>query len=215
MHPSNQNQTTIQNNPNSEVPNIFMKILSIMGELDYIEKGDKTVNGQYRFVSHDQVTKQIHHLLVKYKVNPIPSVKEIKQDNNRTIVNLAVTFVNAERPTDLFTVEFPGYGVDSGDKGPGKAISYAYKYAILKTFNIATGDDPDKDANAKYEGPKCLEFDSIVPQSFTRKDIDKMNNFLKERADALNKDVESVKREAVKRPEDFLAALRKWSPNKE
>lgn len=31
------------------------------------------------------------------------------------------------------------------DKGPGKAISYAVKYAYLKAFALETGDDPDHD----------------------------------------------------------------------
>lgn len=196
------------------VPNIFMKILNIMGELDYIEKGDKTVNGQYRFVSHDQVTEKIHHLLVKHKVTPVPTVKEIRQDNNRTVVNLAVSFVNAECPSDLFTIEFPGYGIDSGDKGPGKAISYAYKYALLKTFNISTGDDPDKHANATYEPPKCLEFDSIIPLDFTEKDRAKLDKFLAHSSQTLKKHVEDVKREAVMRSADFLKAFKNWSPSK-
>lgn len=197
----------------AQKPNIFQRVLNIMAELDYIQKGDKTVNGQYRFVSHDQVSEKIHHLLVKHKVLPLPSVKEISQDNNRTIVKLTVTFINADVPSDCFTVEFPGYGIDSGDKGPGKAVSYAYKYAILKTFNIATGEDPDKDANARYEAKKCLEFDLQIPADFTKKDRQKLNEFLLLSSHTMQKDIEDVKREALKKMPEFLAAFKNWKMN--
>ena len=198
-----------------------------MSELHYVAKGDKTVNGQYRFVSHDQVVAKVQKMLVKYRVTTIPTVHEITQDGNRTIVKLNVTFVNADYPGDNFTVQFPGYGIDGGgvtkdgrpipvgDKGPGKAVSYAYKYALLKQFNLETGDDPDNDAEASYEPPKCQEFDSILPADLTEKDKAKLNKFLAYSSQVLQKHVEDVKREALKRPEDFLKKFKNWNPKKE
>lgn len=198
-----------------------------MSELHYIAKGDKTVNGQYRFVSHDQVVSKVQKMLVKYRVTTVPTVQEIVQDGNRTMVKLNVTFVNADCPNDNFTVQFPGYGIDGGgvnkdgrpipvgDKGPGKAVSYAYKYALLKQFNLETGDDPDFDAQASYEPPKCEEFDSIIPADLSEKDRTKLKKFLAYSSLVLQKDVEDVKREAMKRPEDFLKKFQNWSPKKE
>lgn len=201
----------------STVPNIYQKIWGIMNELDYIQKGKKeAVIGpqQYRFVSHDQVTAAIHPLLVKYRMVIIPTVEEIRQETNRTVVKLAVVFRNIDVPEDCFVSYHYGYGIDGGDKGPGKAVSYAYKYALLKTFCLETGDDPDKDQNVVHESEKCLEFDSLIPLDFTQKDINHMNKFMQERAKALKGNVEDIKREAVKRMPDFLAALKKWDPKK-
>ncbi len=114
--------------------NILQRILAVMSELDYIAKGDKTVNGQYRFVSHDQVTAKVHPMLVKHGLVILPTVIEMKQENNRTVVRLRVNFFNADNHNDFYATEWYGYGIDNADKGPGKAISYAYKYALLKTF---------------------------------------------------------------------------------
>ncbi len=75
-----------------------------MSELEYIQKGSKTVNNQYRYVSHDQVTAAIHPLLVKHGIAVIPSILETKQEGNRTIVHLNVFFVNADNPVDQFCV---------------------------------------------------------------------------------------------------------------
>ncbi len=206
--------------------NIHQRIIGIMSELHYIAKGDKTVNGQYRFVSHDQVTSKVHPLLVKYGVTVIPSVEDMIQDGNRTTVKLLINFVNSDNPSDSFMVRYISHGIDGGgttkegkqipvgDKGPGKAISYAYKYALLKTFCLETGDDPDNNAEAYYEPPKCHEFDSLIPTEMTAKELQKVNKFIEERSQSLQKHPEDIKREAVKRMPEFLAAVKKWDPKK-
>ena len=139
-----------------EAPNIYQRIVAVMREVDYIQKSDKKVNNQYRFVSHDQVAATIHPALVKHGIAVIPNVIQMKQDGNRTEIILEVSFINADNPQDMFKVTYPGLGIDPSDKGAGKAISYAIKYAILKTFVLETGDDPDNDAEAKYVPEKVL-----------------------------------------------------------
>ncbi len=206
--------TQLNTNSQKTILNVYEKILGVMSELDYIQKGPKTVNGQYRYASHDQVTAAIHPLLVKYKLVVIPTVEDSVQEGNRTVVKQLITFVNAENPSDCFTVRSVGYGIDSGDKGPGKAISYAFKMACLKTFCLETGDDPDMDANACYEPPKCLEFDSLLP-SMTDKELVKLNKFLAHSSQSLKKHVEDVKREAVTRMDSFLRAFKAWSNKKQ
>ena len=185
-----------------------------MGELDYIGKGDKTVNGQYRFVSHDQVTAKIHPLLVRHGVTIVPSVEEVIQEGNRTMVKLLVSFVNADCPSDTFSIRSIGYGVDPSDKGPGKAISYALKYALLKVFCLETGDDPDNDANSAYEPAKCLEFDAALATELDEKTWPVMKKFLEYSAKIMNKHPEDVKREAMKRLPDFMNGFHKWSLKK-
>lgn len=189
--------------------NIFQRILGIMSELDYIQKGPKTVNGQYRYASHDQVTAAIHPLLVKYGVAAIPTVEESVQEGNRTVIKLLTSFINVDSPTDQFTTRSLGYGIDAGDKGPGKAVSYAFKMACLKTFCLETGEDPDNNANAAYEPEKCLDFDLTITPHI--KDEKKLKKFLNECAESTKKHLEDVKREAVSRPEQFIEAFNKWS----
>lgn len=194
-------------------PNIHQRIINIMSELKYIQKGNKQVNGQYRFVSHDQVTAAIHPYLVKHGITVVPTIEEYAQEGNRTTIKLAVVFVNADNPNDNLTVRFIGFGCDSGDKGPGKAVSYAYKYALLKTFCLETGDDPDQDQNARYEPVKCLEFDEKLPE-MTSAERKKLDIFLEYSAKAMDKHVEDVKREALKRMPDFINGFKKWNNKK-
>ncbi|MEE8288891.1 MAG: ERF family protein [Nitrosomonadaceae bacterium] len=130
--------------------NIHERIHEIMRSLSYIQKEDKKVNNMYTFVSHDAVTMAVQPLLVLWRVMIEPSVSSHTQDGNRTEVNIDIAFVNIDRPEDRFVVSFFGYGVDSQDKGPGKAFSYAKKYAFLQVFCLGTGDDPEKD-NVDYK----------------------------------------------------------------
>ncbi len=187
----------------------------MMEEVGYIEKGSNKVNGQYRFVSHDAVVAKLRPSIVKNRIVVVPSVQKIVQEGNRTEMCLDVWFINPERPEDRFGITMPGYGIDPSDKGPGKAVSYAFKYALLKTFLLETGDDPDNDTKLGYEPARCLEFDLMIPGEFGKEELAKMKRFLNDIAKNTNKHVEDVKREAIKRMPEFLNALKNWKHKKE
>lgn len=155
----------VKNMDNEHKLNIHQRMHAVMGDLKYIQKGDKTVNGQYAFVSHDQVTGALQPLLVKHRILAIPDVVELHKDSvtiaiwdkkenrkvekpaNLTRMKIVVTFYNIDDPKDFVQKTSWGEGLDDSDKGAGKAESYAYKYALLKSFCIATGDDPDNEVN--------------------------------------------------------------------
>jgi hypothetical protein len=58
---------------------------------------------------------------------------------------MKTAFINADCPEEKIESFYYGYGIDTQDKGIGKAISYAVKYALLKQFCLETGDDPERD----------------------------------------------------------------------
>lgn len=119
-----------------------------MGEVDYIQK-DKKAGMRYSIVSHDVVTAKVRPFLLKHGIVYPVSIKEHWQDGNMTGVLAEVSFVNVDDPQDRVIVNAMGYGIDDQDKGPGKAVSYAVKYALLKTLGLETGDDPDEIQDAK------------------------------------------------------------------
>jgi len=148
--------------------NIYEKLLDVMQEVRYIEKEKKTVNNQYRFVSHDAVTAATSEAFIKHKVYAKPRIVKseittieverpkwinkvetlIKETNFVCSVEVEYDFINVENPSDkICGVNGLGQGIDSQDKACGKAISYACKYALLKALGIETGDDPEKDVN--------------------------------------------------------------------
>lgn len=125
--------------------NIHQRIAAVMGEVTYIQKEHKP-GMKYTIVSHDAVTAKCRPALLKAGVIYYPIRCEISQNGNRTECQMTVRFANIDDPADFIDVQTSGYGIDSQDKGPGKAQSYAVKYALLKTLGLETGDDADHDS---------------------------------------------------------------------
>jgi hypothetical protein len=138
------------------------RMLAVMETVSFVQKGDKKVNNQYTYVSHDQVMAALRPALVANGIVTTASVVDYKQDGNRTEVVAEVTFINADDRDDTLTIRGLGFGCDGQDKGPGKAVSYAVKYALLKSFCLETGDDPD--AN---QGPDADHKPAAAPKQQT------------------------------------------------
>lgn len=122
----------------------------MMNEVSYIQKESKR-GMRYSIVSHDAVTAKVRPSLVKHGVMYYPVHMVTSQDGNRTVCELTVRFQSVDDPNSFIDVPSFGYGIDDQDKGPGKAISYAVKYALLKTLGLETGDDPDYDQDVQHK----------------------------------------------------------------
>lgn len=138
--------TTDSGGKQSESLNIYQRMHKVMQDVAYVQKEEKKNGMQYRFVSHDAVTAKLRPALIEHGILAIPTVESMNQDGNRTEVHMLVTFTNIDDPKDSTAIRSVGFGIDSQDKGPGKAVSYAFKYALLKAFCLETGDDPERDS---------------------------------------------------------------------
>jgi hypothetical protein len=140
--------------------NIHQRILLVMREVGYIQKEEKKVNNQYRFVSHDAVVGEVRPSMLRHGIIVEPRIIESKlkireiitEKNERKIgyvaqVKMEFDFVNVDDPKDRITAPGIGMGIDPQDKATGKAMSYAKKYALLNALLLETGDDPERDVN--------------------------------------------------------------------
>lgn len=125
--------------------NVHQRLAAAMGDVDYIQK-EKKQGMNYTIVSHDAVTAKVRPVLLKHGIVYYPVRCEHLHNGNRAECSLTVRFVNVDQPSDFFDVPTFGYGIDPQDKGPGKAMSYAVKYALLKALGLETGDDPDTES---------------------------------------------------------------------
>lgn len=167
-----------------QTKNIYQRMIQVMEEVDFVQKGNKKVNGQYTFVSHDAVKRALHHPMAKAGIYMKYTLKEMTQDGNRTTALVEVTFYNVDNPEEKIIVESKGYGIDTQDKGPGKAVSYAVKYAMLNAFCLETGDDSDKDLNEHEPEPNyvpaCLSTEQVVAiELLSKKNPEKMKLIMK------------------------------------
>lgn len=145
--------------------NIYQRLAAVMEEVTYIQK-QKKQGMQYTIVSHDAVTAKVRPALLKHGVIYHPVRCEHSHNGNRAECAMTVRFVNVDAPADFFEVPTFGYGIDPQDKGPGKAMSYAVKYALLKALGLETGDDPDNDSVAHEPAPEKPAVDHQA--TFTR-----------------------------------------------
>lgn len=133
--------------------NIYQRINEVRKAIGYVQK-DKSVStggGSYKAVTHDAVTGMVRESLIKHGVVIVPSVlsavfnpKETPEAKQRLFeATYQIDFVNVDDPNDRITTTQAAHALDNGDKAPGKAMSYATKYAILKLFNIETGEDDE------------------------------------------------------------------------
>ena len=150
--------------------NIYEKIQAVSLDVKNISK-NMTVGGgaySYKAVSDLDVTLAVKEAEAKHGIVSIPIKQElIKSEVYRSTkkesyngrdteketftyvddIKMTVRIINLENPDEFIDIETYGKGIDTGDKGFGKASTYARKYALLNAYKIATGDDPDKDAS--------------------------------------------------------------------
>lgn len=139
--------------------NVHQRLAAAMGEVDYIQK-ERKQGMNYTIVSHDAVTAKVRPVLLKHGIVYYPVRCEHVHNGNRAECAMTVRFVNIDAPDDFFDVPTFGYGIDPQDKGPGKAMSYAVKYALLKALGLETGDDPDTESLPfQREDPAAPKFD--------------------------------------------------------
>ena len=135
----------------AEKLNIYQKLIEVRKSCAYLQK--ENAGYQFKYVSSSQTLGSLRKTMNEYGLMLIPSVKDVRVTNKTTQkgneeifteIFIDFTWVNADNPQETLTCPFYGQGVDSGERGVGKALTYAEKYFLLKTFNIPTDkDDPD------------------------------------------------------------------------
>jgi hypothetical protein len=135
--------------------NIYQRINEVRKKATYVQKDKSVETGgkPYKVVTHDAVTALLRNHLIDQGVLIVPrlissKVLDVgKTKSGGTIIRYEglyeVDFVNCDDPADRITVPCEAHANDSGDKAPGKATSYATKYAMLKLFSIETGEDDE------------------------------------------------------------------------
>lgn len=141
--------------------NIYEKLIEVRKAVPYLQKEAK--GHQYNYVSSSQVLSAVRRRMDEVGLMLIPTITNTKvtaeNDGKRTTyfteLWIDFTWVNAEKPDETVKSSWYGQGIDiAGERGVGKALTYAEKYYLLKTFNIATDkDDPDSFQD-KQEGTK-------------------------------------------------------------
>jgi len=126
--------------------NIYEKLHSVTENVEKIYK-EQNDGMPYKSVNHNMVTKAVRKQITKERLFIQPIVNENLNQGNIHKVVMSVKIIDIDNPTDSIEIgKFPALGLDSQDKGYGKAVSYAFKYILQKTFMMEIGDDEEVDS---------------------------------------------------------------------
>ena len=131
--------------------NLYQRINAIKEKVAYIRK-DKQVE-TYKAVTHDAVTAETRPWFVEMGVLIVPveletrMIESGKTKSGTTVYRFEakyrIDFINCDEPAQVLSVELTAHALDHGDKAPGKAVSYATKYAVLKVLQLETGESDE------------------------------------------------------------------------
>lgn len=132
---------------------LYQKLLEIQKSVDKIVKDGKNLSDKYDFASDENVLDIFRPLMDQYHLLLIPRIIHARVIEGATRSGTArfLTEMDFEMlwhdvdSGEQLTVPWYSQGVDlAGEKGVGKAATYAEKYFLLKFFHVATKkDDPD------------------------------------------------------------------------
>jgi hypothetical protein len=135
----------------SDTPNIYAALSSVMTDVLAVRKTGRNTDQNYSFRGVDAVVNAVGPVLRKHHVLLLPELLDVSYRDVRTsrdkparevTVRVRYTFVGPAG--DQIEVTVPGESMDNGDKGTAKAMSVAYRIALLQALCIPT-DEPDPD----------------------------------------------------------------------
>lgn len=149
--------------------NIHQRMAAVTAELQTVAKNLMVETGKgkgYKAVSERDILDAVKPLENKYGIYSYPCGRKLlesqtlesesewqgkvtKKTTFFSRIETTYRFVNIEDPTDYIETTTFAEGIDSQDKGSGKAMTYADKYALMKGYKISTGEDPDQDASGE------------------------------------------------------------------
>lgn len=132
--------------------NLRQKLAEVRRRIGYIQKRGHNERFNYSYVTAADIAGSVGDILSELGVVVIPSLETITYESTPSRgettrmarVVMAYTFSDVDSGEEI-VAKVAGQGLDSGDKAPYKAMTGALKYALLQSFLLATGDDPEEE----------------------------------------------------------------------
>lgn len=178
-----------------EGKNLFQRMAAITADLQTVAKNLSVETGggnSYKAVSERDIIDAVKPLEAAYGVYSYPVARELlesqtlesetsytdrsggtKRTKKTTFFSRIKTvyrFVNIDDPEDYIETVTFAEGIDAQDKGSGKAMTYADKYALMKAYKISTGDDPDQTASEETHYTRATKGNRRQAEQPTRND---------------------------------------------
>lgn len=214
-----------------KILNIFEKMNLITDELGVVAKNLKvevTKSSSYKAVSERDILDAVKPLENKYGVYSYPADRQLVDDeiltsestyNGNTTtkttfftrVKTIYRFVNVEKPEEYIDMVTFAEGIDTQDKGSGKAMTYGDKYALMKAYKISTGDDPDAVSSKEEHYQKVEPNKASTADKISKTDVDTLLAKAKEKNVPIEEVLKHYGKSAVEdlTPDEWGSAMRK------
>jgi hypothetical protein len=132
------------------------KLAVVRRRIAYVQKRGHNPRFNYNYVTAADIAGAVGDILAELGVVVVPRLESISHEAVRasaggtehaTHVVMSYSFLDVDTAEEI-TVKTAGEGLDSGDKAPYKAMTGALKYALLQSFLLATGDDPEEERSS-------------------------------------------------------------------
>lgn len=154
-----------------EKKTLAYKLLEVKKKVPFIKK--ETSGYKYKYADPETVLGTMNPLLneaglfLQTEITGTKTERVNITDKNGVheeslfVIEMLFTWIDVETGERLPT-KWSSSGVNGDEKGLGSALTYAERYFMLKTFNIATGED---DPDAKQDDKKSVAV--TKPKSFS------------------------------------------------
>ncbi len=143
----------------SDQPTVVQALSAVMADVQAIAKRDRNESQRFLFRGIDAVMNAVGPALRAHGVVIVPEHIDAEHRDTQTTtgkaareVTLVVTYRAYGPAGDSIAIQAPGESLDSGDKGTAKAMSVAYRTALLQALTIPT-DEPDPDSETYERAP--------------------------------------------------------------
>jgi hypothetical protein len=162
---------------NSTGKTLVKKLAAVMAEVGRIPKNGTNEFHRYKYVLESDLVEAVRDKLASRSVFVTSSVKSVE------VIELSKPTKSGEilsQKVGVLHIEYTFHDGDSGEsivlngvgeidqdggKGLYKAMTGALKYVLMKTFLVATGDDPENDGGQKKQPAKVAMPQQNQPQA--------------------------------------------------
>lgn len=173
--------------PDEDLPTVLQALANVMKDVTSIGKKDFNDFHKFNFRGIDTVLDKVGPALRDHGIVPIPELREIRSDDltakdgkRKRGVTLTVAYTFYGPRGDSITTVVPGEANDTEDKASSKAMSVAFRTALLQVLAIPTGErDP-------HAGPRVSAKLARLREEVKKLAADKDWSFDELRADYAN-----------------------------
>ena len=174
--------------------NISLAIIEVIKEVEWVAKSMTVWTGSnsYQWVSDKDVKTLLRNVMTKHWLSILPigiqskiqidrweevdqyskSVPKDMKSKQSIFTEVTTKYLLLHTSGESIEVAWYWQGVDTQDKGAGKATTYALKNTLLNMFLIPTGVDTDNTHSDEYDVPKKKEtYTNTEKKWFNYKDL--------------------------------------------